>query len=122
MKISSISLLFLSFVFFMSCKKDDKTPDAPTTPDCKINNYGVLRVSFGATDVQHGIIVTPSGSTTGTDKAVAIGQTSDTIRLAPGTYNINIYSANNANQAIEDETFTLRIVTQCNETNLKVIF
>ncbi|MGN6491530.1 MAG: hypothetical protein ACTHLE_05995 [Agriterribacter sp.] len=119
MKKSLIAIL-LSFMLIAGCSKNN---DNATTPDCEAKNYGVMKVSFGASDVKHGILVTlAESSTIVRDKIIAAGKVSDTVRLSPGNYHINISSMNSSNQVIEDETFTNRTVTQCQEGNLQVTF
>ena len=116
----NLSFTFLAFavLLFTSCKKEDNN----TVPDCETNKYGVVKVSFGANNVKHGILITSVGGINAKDKIVEIGKTSDTVRLALGNYIINVSSLNNSDEALEDETFTNKSITLCSETNLQVNF
>jgi hypothetical protein len=119
MKNLSVRLLVCTTVIFLSCKKDNKS----NSSDCEINNYAVIKASFGATNIKHSILITAvGGNSVVRDKIIEAGKASDTIRLTPGSYNINIASLNNSNQTIQDANFSNRGTTQCQETNLQVTF
>lgn len=120
MKNSGITFLISLFIIFSGCNKDDSNS---AIPDCEKNNYGVIKASFGATNAKHGILITAvGGSSIVRDKIVEAGKATDTIRLAPGFYNINIASLNNSNLVIQDQNFTNRSVDQCLVLDLQVTF
>jgi hypothetical protein len=120
MKKLFVSLLFLSPFFIAGCSKDD---DNASIANCEAKNYGVVKVSFGDINIKHGILVTQIGSESITrEKIIEAGKGSDTIRLVPGSYHINVARINNSNQAIEDQTFTNRNIVQCQEMSFHVAF
>lgn len=110
----SFCLLILSFY---SCKKDSKE----TQSDCQTNNYGTLKVTYSSSSVKHSILVTfNTGSFR--EKISAIGTTSDTVHLTPGSYPISIASLNSSNEALDQQTFQSQNISQCTDTNLSVAF
>ncbi|MBC7937080.1 MAG: hypothetical protein H7Y86_17155 [Rhizobacter sp.] len=114
-KTLNVLLFGTAIILLAACSKNDDD-----SSNCEAGNYGVLKVNFGVSNVKHGILVSyPGGSAR--DKIVAIGKASDTVRLFPGTYPIEIASINNSNQAIETETITVNI-TVCEDKETSVTF
>src|SRR5438067_13697931 len=117
--IKVIYLMFLTFTLFaLSSTKHDNNDKVQ---DCSQKNYGVLKVSYGPGSVKHSIIATLNGQATLKEKISNVDITSDSLHLAPGNYVVNISSLNNSNQAIDQQSFNLRI-NQCEDTQKTVSF
>lgn len=115
---SLIALISFSCLFCLSCGKDDSN----STPDCETNNYGILKVSFGAANIQHSILVTYPNATM-REKIVPVGEASDTLRLSFGNYpGVSVSSLNTSNLAIDQQTFPGFAILQCQERNIQVSF
>lgn len=111
----------LSVVLMVSCNKKDE--DKNTKPACEVNNFGILKVTFGDTASRHGIMVTKVGETMpNREKFTNAGVATDTLQLEPGAYHFNISSVDNSNLIIEDENYLNRSVSQCQELKIDVRF
>lgn len=114
-----LSLMCLMTVLLYSCSKDnnEETPNL-----CMENNFGVLKVTFGDSNVKHGLLVTEQETQNAWDKIVPIGKTSDTLHLKLGYgYIINISSLDNDNMDIQVNTISVS-VEQCQESGITVTF
>ncbi len=103
-------------LLMVSCKKDK---DNSNQPDCQKNNYGTLKINFGATDTRHHIMVQYGWGYL--EKNQAIGIASDTFHLSGGTWNVIISSTNELGGAIDMKSVT-PIVAVCKETVESVPF
>lgn len=112
-------LLSLAFAAGTGCSK--KSDDGPTVKDCEKNNYGVFKVTYGSSTVRHGVVATLNGMAKFREKISSIGITSDTLRLRPGTYGVEIASIDAQGRALSSTTRTLTI-TQCGEATASVTF
>lgn len=106
-------ILIVSAFSFIRCTK--------SAEDCEKNNYGVLSVSYGLSSSRHSILFTPMGSLNSKDKITAIGVTSDTVHIKPGTYNVEIASIDAGGLAIDSQSGTV-LIEQCGETTKTVTF
>jgi hypothetical protein len=109
--IAGLLLLMVS-----SCKKDK---DTSNQTDCQKNNYGTLRVNFGAAGIKHHILVQVGYGYV--EKYEAEGVMNDTFHLAPTIYTVYISSTNDIGAAIDSKTVAPNI-SQCNETVETVAF
>jgi hypothetical protein len=107
------SILIIFSVVILNCKKDK--------PDCETKNYGTLKVTYGLSSYRHSVVVTPSGSISSREKITAIGVSSDTLHLAPGTYMVNISSIDGTGAAIDSQNGSSEI-TQCVQASASVTF
>ena len=106
-------ILILLAVLIFSCKKSKL--------DCETKNYGILKITYGLSSYRHDAIVTLSGTAMSRDKITAIGLTSDTLHLTPGTYLLSISSIDAGGSAIDTQNGSSDI-TQCNESLTSVSF
>jgi len=106
-------ILIFSSILIIDCKKSKL--------DCETQNYGTLKISYGLSSYRHSAIVTLSGTSTTREKITAIGLTSDTLHLNPGTYVLSISSIDGGGAAIDTQNGSSSI-TQCVETSTSVSF
>jgi hypothetical protein len=111
MRLLITALIYLTVL--SSCKKDSSNK-----ADCEANNYGVYRVNFTSTTLQHHILVTIGFGYR--QKDVPAGTLTDTLHIEPGTFSVFITSTNGG-PAIDTE-ITSATITQCNETVKNVTF
>jgi hypothetical protein len=109
-----IGLILLAFVISISCCKKDK-------PDCEENNYGILKINYGLSSYRHSVLVALTGTSGFREKITAIGVSSDTLHLTPGTYSVGISSINASGLAIDTQNGS-NVITQCNESLVSVSF
>ena len=114
-----LSILSLFIALTISCSNDDNKEQIA---NCETNNFGVLTVNFGSTETKHGILVTNSGSSQSRDKIVPAGKSQDTIHLKTGTYNIEISSLNDQNQALDSQMLQNYSISKCDEKSTNVNF
>jgi hypothetical protein len=109
-----IGLILLSLVISISSCKKDK-------PDCEENNYGILKINYGLSSYRHAILVSLTGTIDSREKTTAIGVSSDTLHLIPGTYSVGIFSIDTEGLVIDTENGSSAI-TQCDESLISVSF
>ena len=120
MKALKNTMLFYVFLtLIISCSSDDKQE---SIKDCETNNFGVLTVNFGSTETKHGILITNFGTSQSRDKIVPAGKSQDTIHLKTGTYNIEISSLNDQNQALDSQMLQNYSISKCDEKSSNVNF
>jgi hypothetical protein len=106
-------ILILFAILIIDCKKSKL--------DCETQNYGILKITYGLSSYRHSAIVTLSGTATTREKISAIGLTSDTLHLKPGTYLLSISSINGSGLAIDTQNGS-KTITQCVESSTSVSF
>ena len=106
-------ILVLFAISIIGCKKSKM--------DCEENNYGILKITYGLSSYRHSTIATLSGTAIFREKISAIGLTSDTLHLSPGTYLLNISSIDADGAAIETQNGS-KVITQCDESSTSVSF
>jgi hypothetical protein len=106
-----ILLLFAISIF--GCKKSKM--------DCEVNNYGIQKITYGLSTYRHIVYATLSGKVDGRIKYAAIGITSDTLHLTPGTYSIFITRLDAYDSQVEQKSSTSTI-KQCDESLTSVSF
>lgn len=111
-KVVGLILVFLAILIF-GCSKSKM--------DCETQNYGVLKITFDLSSYRHSTIATLSGTSVFKEKITAIGITSDTLHLTPGTYLLNISSIDGGGAAIDTQNGT-KVITQCVEATTSVSF
>lgn len=117
MKITDKKILFPLLLISFACSNDNNSQ----INLCESQNFGVVKVTYGSSNVKHGLLITANPSGIFRDKITPIGIPSDTLHLKPGNYTLNIASLNNNNEVFEDETRTLSI-SKCENQNFTVTF
>lgn len=103
-----------------SCKKDKKA-ETSNIKDCEKNIYGVLKVEYNSTFVDHSILLTPKNTALGFEKITQKGPLFDTMHLKPGIYNVSVSALNDKGESLEDTSFEIS-VAQCVDILRKVNF
>jgi hypothetical protein len=105
--------LLLSLISFSGCTK--------SKPDCEVNNFGILKMSYVASSYRHSVVVTGANPAMVREKITAIGVTSDTLHLRPATYDLSV-ALIDANGAALNLQSGNAVITQCNESSASVSF
>ena len=106
-------ILVLSAISIFGCKKSKM--------DCEEKNYVILKITYGLSSYRHSTIATHSGTSIFREKISAIGLTSDTLHLTPGTYLLNISSIDAGGAALDTQNGS-KAITQCAESSTSVSF
>ena len=109
--------LALPLAASLGCEEDSEVPFKA----CEKGNYSIVTVTFGATTVRHAIRIVYAPTRPPREKIIAIGKSSDTVRVRAGTYPISIASIDSTKKDIR--TFDEVVVTEsCDERTIGVTF
>jgi hypothetical protein len=109
----------IAFVIFamiqFACSKSD-------TKECDAQNYGTITANFTTTVTGfYFAVAIYSGNTFIRNKSLPAGKLSDTLHIAPGTYNIKLLLVTSNNLAFKT-TDKNPVITKCSEETLAAGF